>query len=114
MSSRDLPRKNFNRLRVRGGKAGALVEVISRDATRQLSYTPDQSGAFGGRDHSSRIEQVEKMRALQAQVIGGQDRKPPLGFCVQPLVGTEQPLGFLLRQFQELPGGIWSGAPEPA
>ena len=53
-----------------------LLNVSLGDSHRQRSNASDDTHTLSDADRTARIEDVEKVRALQTQVEGGKYRKP--------------------------------------
>ena len=62
----------------RGSFALLLIHPGFRNPYRQSPHSSDHSDALGDRNRSSRVENIEQMRALQAEVVGCQQRETRL------------------------------------
>src|SRR5262249_22655287 len=65
-----------------GTRGLPLLEVQLRDLPREVPHPDDVRGALGDRDRAARVEQVERVRALQHLIVGRQRQ-----------LALDQPLG---------------------
>src|ERR1044071_1184755 len=86
-----------NRLRMR---LLLLFEVELRDGANQVAHAPDVCRPLGDRERAARVEQVERVRALEDEVVGRQrqaalDQAPALGLVVVEVPPVQLGVGLL-------------------
>src|SRR5437016_2690820 len=57
------------------GDARLLIDPASSDTHGQLADARDHTDALGDADCAARVEDVEQVRALQAKLVGGEQRE---------------------------------------
>ena len=83
-----------------------MLQIGRGGSARQGADPLHQGGAFGGGDYAAGVHQVEEVRALQAVVVGGEDREALQGSgggthgFAAVLPGVEEFLGFLLVELK--------------
>ena len=55
-----------------------LIHPRLRDAYRQRTHPRDHAHSLGHRNRAAGIQNIEQMRAFQAEIVGGQEGKPLL------------------------------------
>src|SRR5579862_5434427 len=63
------------------GGYSLLLRICLRNAHGQIADAANYTYAFGHADSSARVEQVEQVRALERQLIRGQQREASLLSC---------------------------------